>query len=85
LNLERGQFLNPFVSSAGDEINKLAINPVHNMLLTGTKEGKIEAWDPRAHVSIGVLDCALNSVTSDTNIAYVHTTLKILYIFITFK
>uniref|UniRef100_A0A2S2PPP6 Nucleolar protein 10 n=1 Tax=Schizaphis graminum TaxID=13262 RepID=A0A2S2PPP6_SCHGA len=69
LNLDRGQFLNPFVSSAGDEIKKLAINPVHNMLLTGTKEGKVEAWDPRAHISIGVLDCALSSVTNDTNIA----------------
>lgn len=39
------------------------------MLISGTKEGKIEAWDPRAHTSIGVLDCALNSVTNDTNIA----------------
>lgn len=39
------------------------------MLLIGTKEGKIEAWDPRARTSIGVLDCALNSVTNDTNIA----------------
>ncbi|XP_050529518.1 nucleolar protein 10 [Daktulosphaira vitifoliae] len=68
LNLDRGQFLNPFLSNAGDEINKLAINPVHNMLITGTKEGKIEAWDSRAHTSIGVLDCALNSVTNDTNI-----------------
>lgn len=69
LNLDRGQFLNPFVSNAGNEINKLAINPVHHMLISGTKEGKIEAWDPRAHTSIGVLDCALNSVTNDTNIA----------------
>lgn len=42
------------------------------MLLTGTKEGKVEAWDPRAHTSIGVLDCALSSVTNDSNIAYVN-------------
>lgn len=69
MNLDRGQFLNPFVSNAGDEINKLAINPVHNMLMTGTKQGKLEAWDPRAHISIGVMDSALNSLTKDTNIA----------------
>lgn len=40
------------------------------MLITGTKEGKTEAWNPRAHVSIGVLVSTFNSV--DTNIAYKH-------------
>lgn len=68
LNLDRGQFLNPFISNAGEEINKLAVNPIHNMLLVGTKEGKIEAWDPRTRVSIGVMDCALNSIDNNTNI-----------------
>ncbi|VVC44623.1 Hypothetical protein CINCED_3A023654 [Cinara cedri] len=69
LNLDRGQFLNPFASSVGSEINKLALNPSHNLLLTGTKEGRIEAWDPRVHVSVGILDCALNSITNSTNIS----------------
>lgn len=68
LNLDRGQFLNPFVSSVGNEVNKLCINPIHNMILIGTKEGKIESFDPRTRNSIGVLDCALNSITNNTNI-----------------
>lgn len=69
LNLDRGQFLRPFASNAGSEINKLAINTVHSMLISGTKEGKVEAWDPRAHTTIGVLDCALSSITNDSSIA----------------
>jgi len=35
----------------------------------GTKEGKIEAWDTRSHKSIGILDCALNSIINYTNTA----------------
>lgn len=68
LNLDRGQFLNPFISSVGNEVNKLCINPIHNMILIGTKEGKIESWDPRTRNSIGVLDCALNCVANNANI-----------------
>lgn len=61
LNLERGQFLLPFSSSA-TEINKLAINPVYQVLVCGTKEGKVEAWDPRSRERIGILDCGLDIV-----------------------
>jgi len=40
------------------------------MLIIGTREGKIEAWDTRSHTSIGILDCALNSVmTKCTDVA----------------
>lgn len=59
MNLERGQFLNPFVSE-GSELNKVTINDHHHLVVVGTKEGKVEAWDPRARTKVGVLDCAAN-------------------------
>ncbi|XP_066258416.1 nucleolar protein 10 [Euwallacea similis] len=58
LNLERGQFMTPY-ESAASEINKCAINPIHNLLVCGTQEGRVEAWDPRIKERVGVLDCAL--------------------------
>ncbi|KAG8300605.1 Nucleolar protein 10 [Homalodisca vitripennis] len=66
LNLELGQFLNPFMSEAS-EINKVAINPVHRLVAVGTREGKVEAWDPRSRGRVGLLDCALSAITPDTN------------------
>nr|CAD7258459.1 unnamed protein product [Timema shepardi] len=62
LNLERGQFLNPLMTEAS-EVDCCAINPLHNLLVCGTKEGKLEAWDPRARDRIGTLDCALHCVS----------------------
>ncbi|XP_047108300.1 nucleolar protein 10 [Schistocerca piceifrons] len=59
LNLEQGQFLPPLVSEAS-EINKCAINPVHHLVVCGSKEGKLEAWDPRTRGKVGTLDCALD-------------------------
>ena len=64
LNLERGQFLSPFISSCSD-INKIEINPIHNFVIFGTKEGKVEAWDPRNKTPIGTLDCAFNCITEN--------------------
>lgn len=66
MNLERGQFLNPFVTEATD-INNCAINPVHQLVVVGTKEGRVEAWDPRSRSSVGKLDCAFHCVGEDTN------------------
>lgn len=65
LNLELGQFLNSF-ESEGSEVNKVAINPCHQLVVVGTREGRVEAWDPRTRGRVGVLDCALSSVTPDT-------------------
>ncbi|KAJ4433879.1 hypothetical protein ANN_16192, partial [Periplaneta americana] len=59
LNLEQGQFLNSLVTDAS-EVNRCAINPVHQLLVFGTQEGKVEAWDPRARSRVGTLDCALS-------------------------
>ncbi|XP_030753582.1 nucleolar protein 10 [Sitophilus oryzae] len=64
LNLERGQFMTPF-SSEATEINKCAINSVHNLLVCGTQEGRVEAWDPRIKERVGVLDCAFTCVTEN--------------------
>jgi hypothetical protein len=42
------------------EIESITINPQHHLLLLGTKEGRIEAWDPRSRACAGRLDCALS-------------------------
>lgn len=64
LNLERGQFMSPFTSESSD-IMCCGINPVHYLLVCGTKEGKIEAWDPRSRSRVGILDCALDVVAEN--------------------
>ncbi|KAG7212660.1 hypothetical protein KM043_012941 [Ampulex compressa] len=64
INLERGQFLQSFVTEA-PSINKCEINPLHHLLVVGTQEGKLEAWDPRVRNKVGTLDCALHCVAQD--------------------
>lgn len=64
LNLERGQFLTPFNSTA-TAINKCAINSEHHLIVCGTQEGRVEAWDPRSKTIVGTLDCAFNCVTEN--------------------
>ncbi|XP_043496596.1 nucleolar protein 10 [Polistes fuscatus] len=61
INLERGQFLQSFQSEA-TAINKCEINPLHHLLVVGTQDGKVEAWDPRTKSRVGVLNCALDCV-----------------------
>ncbi|CAH1974560.1 unnamed protein product [Acanthoscelides obtectus] len=68
LNLERGQFMSPY-SSKASAINKCAINPVHHLLMCGTEEGRIEAWDPRTKNIVGTLDCAFNCVTENRELS----------------
>lgn len=64
INLERGQFLESFNTEASS-INKCEINPLHYLLIVGTQEGKIEAWDPRMRNRVGILDCALHCITEN--------------------
>ncbi|KAM6459784.1 nucleolar protein 10 isoform 2-T2 [Liasis olivaceus] len=67
LNLEQGRYLNSLQTDASE--NQVCdINPVHGLFATGTVEGKVECWDPRLRSRVGVLDCALNSVTADQEI-----------------
>ncbi|XP_065080328.1 nucleolar protein 10 [Ochlerotatus camptorhynchus] len=57
LNTERGQFLQPYSTSASS-INACEVNPEHHLLCVGTQEGTVEAWDPRDKSRCGVLDVA---------------------------
>ncbi|XP_076683984.1 nucleolar protein 10 lethal (2) 34Fd [Andrena cerasifolii] len=61
INLERGQLLQPLATEAVS-INKCEINPTHHLLVVGTEDGKIQAWDPRTKSKAGSLDCALHCV-----------------------
>nr|XP_034370293.1 nucleolar protein 10 isoform X2 [Arvicanthis niloticus] len=67
LNLEQGRYLNPLQTDAAEN-NVCDINAVHGLFATGTIEGRVECWDPRVRKRVGVLDCALNSVTADSEI-----------------
>ncbi|KAM5263359.1 nucleolar protein 10 isoform 3-T3 [Ctenodactylus gundi] len=67
LNLEQGRYLNPLQTNAAEN-NVCDINLVHGLFATGTIEGRVECWDPRTRNRVGLLDCALNSVTADSEI-----------------
>ncbi|XP_064151100.1 nucleolar protein 10-like isoform X1 [Loxodonta africana] len=67
LNLEQGRYLNPLQTDAAEN-NVCDINSVHGLFATGTVEGRVECWDPRARNRVGLLDCALSSVTADSEI-----------------
>ncbi|KAH8307806.1 hypothetical protein KR059_000153 [Drosophila kikkawai] len=58
LNLERGQFLQPFETDASC-LNACDVNPEHHLLVAGTKEGTVEAWDPRTKQRCSTLDVAM--------------------------
>ncbi|XP_015789909.1 nucleolar protein 10 [Tetranychus urticae] len=64
LNLERGQFLNPYQGSS-TSYNCCKINPSHQLFVCGSVDGQVEAWDPRVRERVGILDCALSSLTVD--------------------
>ncbi|XP_025209940.1 nucleolar protein 10 isoform X3 [Theropithecus gelada] len=67
LNLEQGRYLNPLQTDAAEN-NVCDINSEHGLFATGTIEGRVECWDPRTRNRVGLLDCALNSVTADSEI-----------------
>ncbi|XP_022369260.1 nucleolar protein 10 isoform X3 [Enhydra lutris kenyoni] len=67
LNLEQGRYLNPLQTNAAEN-NVCDINSVHGLFATGTIEGRVECWDPRTRGRVGLLDCALSSVTADSEI-----------------
>ena len=65
LNLEQGRFLNPLQTDALSGLNVCALNPEHLLFMSGSVDGKIEAWDPRCRERVGVLDCALGALEED--------------------
>lgn len=58
LNLERGQFLQPFESQCSG-FNTADVNPEHHLLCVGSVEGTVEAWDPRDKKKCATLDVAM--------------------------
>lgn len=58
----------PSLSSSLDtEINTCDINPVHQLLVTGTTSGHIECWDPRSGKSESTVNCRIADVESDSS------------------
>lgn len=58
LNLERGQFMEPYQTEASC-VNCADVNSEHHLLCVGTQESTVEAWDPRTRERCGILDVAL--------------------------
>ena len=67
LNLELGKFSEPLESESMCT-NACAMNPEHELFVSGCKEGIVEAFDPRVEKRVGRLDVALNAVTQDTEV-----------------
>ena len=64
LNLEQGRFLAPFpTQSLG--LNVCQVNPEHQLVIAGSSEGRVEAWDPRSRTKAGELDCAFSLLQND--------------------
>merc|ERR1719233_1691275 len=61
LNLEQGRFLNSYNTNS-TSLNCISIMPSHSLVLAGTVDGRVEAWDPRQRERVGVLDCAMQCV-----------------------
>lgn len=64
LNLEVGQFMAPLSTNASS-INKCVVNSEHGLVILGTHEGQLEAWDPRSRTRQGILDCAVHCADVD--------------------
>ena len=67
LNLEVGTFLKPFETET-TSLTSIALNPVHNLMVVGSQEGYIEAWDPRIRDRVGRLDCAHDVIRTESTI-----------------
>ncbi|KAJ8954412.1 hypothetical protein NQ318_011086 [Aromia moschata] len=52
-------------SNNTSSINKCTVNPMHHLLLCGTQEGRVEAWDCRSKTMVGTLDCAFNCINEN--------------------
>ncbi|XP_022662202.1 nucleolar protein 10-like [Varroa destructor] len=64
LNLEQGQFFKAYESQAA-AVNCLQIQTDHNLILMGTSDGTVEAWDPRCRENIGILPAGDEVFTED--------------------
>lgn len=64
-NLEEGRFMKPYETDASS-INKIVMHKKLDLIAYGTVEGRVEFWDPRMKMKVGVLDCGLSCVTENT-------------------
>lgn len=46
----------------------MAINPQNQLIVCGTQEGKVEAWDSRTKTIVGTLDCAFNCAVANKHV-----------------
>uniref|UniRef100_A0A915DZY0 Nucleolar protein 10 n=1 Tax=Ditylenchus dipsaci TaxID=166011 RepID=A0A915DZY0_9BILA len=60
LNLEEGRFLEPLKSDASS-LNCCQFNDAHQLLVCGTNDGRVEAYDYRDKRRVSTLDCVLNN------------------------
>jgi ribosome biogenesis protein ENP2 len=74
LNLERGQFLQPYESQASS-FNAIDINPEHHLVCVGSNEGWVEAYDPREKRKCATLDVAMKITNNSSKFSSV-TSLK---------
>lgn len=61
LNLEQGRFMNSYATNS-PSLNCISIMPSHSLVLSGSVDGRVEAWDPRQRERVGTLDCAIHCV-----------------------
>ncbi|XP_003743643.1 nucleolar protein 10 [Galendromus occidentalis] len=64
LNLEQGQFLKSFESQAVS-VNCVQFNEDHNLILMGTSDGTVEAWDPRCQARVASLPATLEAFSEE--------------------
>nr|XP_020652270.1 nucleolar protein 10 [Pogona vitticeps] len=69
LNLEQGRFLNSLQTDASRIlVCQVKCCPMLNTYFLCSPKGKVECWDPRTRNRVGMLDCALSSVTADKEV-----------------
>ena len=56
LNLKQRRFLNSY-STNSPSLNCISIMPSPSLVLSGSVDGRVEAWDLRQRKWVGVLDC----------------------------
>lgn len=56
LNLERGQFLQPWQTDSVNGVNSVSINQIHRLVALGCANGNVEFWDPRIRDRVATLN-----------------------------
>ncbi|XP_040569983.2 nucleolar protein 10 [Lepeophtheirus salmonis] len=72
LNLEQGRFLSPLSDESDCSVSNdsIKINPIHQLIMVGSNDGKIRAWDHRVRKIVGALD--IGSAVGIPSLAFRH-------------